>query len=207
MKLKVCGMREPANIAAVAEMNPDFMGFIFYSRSPRNADPDILRSCLELLNPRILRVGVFVNETTDRMIEIASMLSLNYVQLHGDESPETCARMSDAGFGVIKVFHVSEEADIRKTAPYEKLIDYFLFDTRTPQYGGSGKRFEWSLLSAYRAQVPYLLSGGIGPEDIAGIRDIPMPAAIDVNSKIEIQPGLKDPARLRTLIEQLALLT
>jgi phosphoribosylanthranilate isomerase len=204
MKLKVCGMRDPANISGVAAMKPDFMGFIFYPPSPRYADPAALEPILKSLDRTIRKVGVFVNETPEHMISVGTLLGLQDIQLHGNESPETCARMREAGFGVIKVFHVSEEADIERTVPYEAVADYFLFDTRTPQYGGSGKQFDRNLLVSYRSSVPYLLSGGIGPEDIDGLRGIPVPAGIDVNSRVEISPGLKDLGRIQHLLTEIA---
>lgn len=195
-------MREPDNIREVAALGIDWMGFIFYARSPRRFEnekriPAPASSCR--------KVGVFVNESVERMMELAVLHGLDYLQLHGNESPETCYALQKRGFSVIKAFPVATEADLASTAGYEGRADYFLFDTKCNNYGGSGKSFDWSVLNSYRGDTPFLLSGGINPESLSALRDFrhPQLAGIDLNSGFEVSPGLKDAGKLKSFINEL----
>lgn len=188
-------MRDPANIAAVGRLEPDFMGFIFYEQSPRFAG-DLAPEALDVLPARTKRVGVFVDETEARILELMERYMLDYVQLHGSESPEMCARLR-AEVGVIKAFGVAEAEDVARAAEYEGTCDYYIFDTRTPTHGGSGRRFDHDLLKSYNFLTPFMLSGGIGPENMTedaavlrqlGLRHI----GYDINSRFELEPGLKN---------------
>lgn len=198
MLVKICGMKEPENILAVAGLHPDMMGFIFYPASPRYAGG--LRSEDTLVLPEnIQKTGVFVNEKPDRILVIAEKYRLDVVQLHGDESVACCEKLRLAGLQVIKAFGISESRDFRKVSAYEGKCDWLLFDTRIrTAYGGTGKSFDWNLLSDYRGEIPFLLSGGIASSDVCKIRQIRHPAfaGVDLNSCFETVPGIKDVVRL-----------
>lgn len=195
-------MREPENIRSVMETDADWMGFIFYERSPRY----IPAASLPDISIRPLRkVGVFVNATREQILETATLCQLDYIQLHGDESPAFCHALQKRGLALIKAFAIAGEKDLEKTKAYEGYVDYFLFDTKSGQYGGSGQQFDWTVLSAYTGQTPFLLSGGIRPESIEALQRFTHPrlCGIDLNSGFETIPGLKDIPQLKTFINNL----
>lgn len=203
MKIKVCGMREPENLAAVGALRPDYIGLIFYSRSLRyagGAEP----TALSTLPEEIRKVGVFVNETPETIRRTIERYGLDAVQLHGGESPEFCRELKEY-VEVIKTFPVRSAADFAVCGAYERCCDLFLFDTKTEGYGGSGVAFDWNLLGAYRGGTAFLLSGGIGAEDVAKIRAIGHPrlAGVDLNSRFETEPGVKDVFLLEKFINEL----
>ncbi len=197
--MKVCGMRDEKNILDVAAWRPDFMGFIFYRKSPRFVGDNF--SIPEEMPREIKRVGVFVNETTGVILEKIKELELQYVQLHGDESVEQCRELRGHGVGVIKVFSVDDDMDFGLTAAYVDVADYFLFDTKGRLYGGNSKRFDWDILKKYDQRIPFFLSGGIAPEHVEEIRGLSglNLAAIDINSGVEVEPGLKDVRKVSTI--------
>lgn len=199
LRIKVCGMLDPKNIAAVAKLRPDYMGFIFYDKSPRYA----ASLAPSVLPPDIRSVGVFVDTPAKQIPHTAERYGLQTIQLHGNESPETCSKLRKAGYEVIKVFCVEREADLMKTVFYEESCDLFLFDTHTPVHGGSGRRFDWNILDAYTGKTPFLLSGGISPFDADEILKIdhPMLYGIDLNSRFEIEAGLKNTELLERFIK------
>lgn len=201
MKVKVCGMRSPQNIADVAVLRPDYMGFIFYEKSPRYAG-DLSPDVLDILPASTARVGVFVDADERYIREIVVRYDLDLVQLHGAESPLLCARLRDAT-GVIKAFGIGGEQDFENVKAYEGSCDYYLFDTKVPTHGGSGRKFDHRLLSAYEGQTPYLLSGGLGPDDASSLRtfDDARCAGLDINSRFETGPGIKDASAVKTFIE------
>jgi phosphoribosylanthranilate isomerase len=203
MKIKVCGMKYPANILEISRLPIDFMGLIFYEKSPRYAGA-LSPEALQVLPASILKTGVFVNATEAEILEKAAKYDLQAVQLHGSESPGFCQSIKNKGIKIIKAFSVSETKDLQQTADYEEIADYFLFDTKTPNYGGSGQKFDWKILSEYSGQTPFFLSGGIGLEDIPAIRKIKHNRlfAIDLNSKFEIEAGRKDITQLKKLLEE-----
>lgn len=207
MLIKVCGMREPDNIRRVAEAGADWMGFIFYARSPRfagNLSPDEISKERAVRKPPV-RVGVFVDATPEYMMEIGNKYALGYLQLHGNESPDTCYALQKRGYAVIKAFSIADEEDLKLTADYEGRADYFLFDTKCNGYGGSGKQFDWSVLTAYKGQTPFLLSGGINLDSVEAIRNFHHPklAGLDLNSGFETAPGMKDAEKLKTFIDKI----
>jgi len=189
--LKVCGLREPDNIQAVSALGVDMLGFIFYPPSPRYVG--IEGAAIKSLAPGQKRVGVFVNETPEAMTAIAEAYSLDALQLHGQESPEHCLDLRSR-FSIIKAFPIAEAADFDQTKNYEGTCDYFLFDTKGPSHGGNGFAFDWNILDAYTGSTPFLLSGGISPDDALKIKAIQHPklAGLDLNSRFEISPGLKN---------------
>lgn len=193
-------MREESNVREVEKLGVDWMGFIFYPKSPR-----YVGETLPYLPETVKRVGVFVNEDTDRLLILAEKNWLDIIQLHGDESPEDCEALQKRGFIVIKALGVATGKPFPSelTRRYEGCCDYFLFDTRTSLYGGSGKKFGWELLADYREQTPFLLSGGILPEDVEEIKRFSHPkcVGIDLNSGFEILPAVKDTQLLQTFIK------
>lgn len=206
MLIKVCGMREPENIRQLQELAVDWIGLIFYPRSPRFfGGDDRAVAALDTLRERPhppRTVGVFVNASVEQMMETATRYRLDYLQLHGAESPDTCYALQKRGWAVIKAFSIATEEDLQQAAAYEGRVDYFLFDTKCEGYGGSGRVFDWNVLSAYFGATPFLLSGGIRPESLDALLRFSHPrwAGIDLNSGFEIRPGEKDIDRLRAFI-------
>lgn len=198
--IKVCGMTEAENIRRVEQLGVDLMGFIFYPKSPRCLCrmPGYLPACAR-------RVGVFVNESKENVLMYADRFSLDYLQLHGNESPEYCRSLRRAGIRLIKAFAVAQPRDLLAASAYNGLCDYYLFDTKTPQYGGSGNRFDWNLLHRYDGPTPFLLSGGIHPYSAEAIREFHHPrlAGIDLNSRFETAPGIKDTERIADFLNQI----
>ena len=201
MLLKICGMKYSENIQEAAALKPDFMGFIFYPKSPRYAEPlDI--TALDALPPSIKKIGVFVNESKENILTIGYKYKLDGVQLHGSELVDMCRELKKLGYIVIKAFPIAEAYNFRVTKGYEGVCDYFLFDTKTESYGGSGVKFNWQILKEYKGETPFLLSGGIEADDAEAILKIEHPkfAGIDLNSKFEIKPGLKNISLLKEFI-------
>ena len=206
--IKVCGMREADNIRAVEELGVDWMGFIFWPRSSRYVAER--PACLPT---KAKRVGVFVDAPIDEVRAKVDEYTLDIVQLHGHEHPDYVRTLrADGGHPVVmKALSIATPADMAAYQPYEGLVDYFLFDTKCLTVGGSGRHFDWSLLAAYDGKTPFLLSGGIGPNDIPRLRDFlasSNPAAahcagIDLNSRFETAPGLKDITKLQAFIQSL----
>ena len=168
------------------------MGFILYPGSKRYVGDDY--NLTQRVPKRLTKVGVTVDETIEKVLDWIVRLRLDYIQLHGKESAEYCRELHTMGFGVIKAFGIDENFDFQILDEYQNWIDYFLFDTKTKLHGGSGQKFNWEILSNYKLQKPFFLSGGIGPDDFQ-LNDIPddLPLhAIDINSRFETKPGFKD---------------
>lgn len=203
MKIKVCGMKHPDNIEDLAALPIDFVGFIFYQKSPRYVEGLDIKA-LKKVSEEINRVGVFVNETQEEVLCLIDKHKLTHVQLHGQESPEYCESLQclSKDILIIKAFNVSESSDFENTEKYKSVCDYYLFDTKTSKYGGSGVKFDWNILDAYAGKVPFFLSGGITSDDVAEIKELshPLLYALDLNSKFEIEPGLKDINKLKNFI-------
>lgn len=196
MRIKVCGLKDPENIKQVAGLKPDYMGFIFYPASKRFVGSDFE---MPVVSPEIKKVGVFVNAKADYIIDTIDRYKLDMIQLHGDEKPDFCEVMSHL-IKVTKAFGVNEVFDLKTVDAYENCCDYFLFDTKTSEYGGSGKQFDWEIIKKLHFDIPFFISGGIGIDDITKISDLRSQYsnlfAVDVNSKFEIEPGLKDIGKL-----------
>lgn len=193
-------MRDHENIAAVASLRPHYLGFIFYPKSPRFVGEsfDIPAN----LPASIKRVGVFVDETNTVIRAKSKLLKLNLAQLHGNESPALCDELKAAGLGVIKVFAIDDDFNFELTKPYRDVVDYFLFDTKGKFYGGNAKTFDWKVLAKYDQEVPFFLSGGLSPDNVNTLGDIREMNlhALDLNSGVEISPGLKDLKKVETII-------
>lgn len=199
MIIKVCGMRNAENIRAVEALGIDLMGFIFWPHSSRyvGAKPSYLpENCL--------RVGVFVDATVQDILAAVQDFRLDVVQLHGHETPEMIVNLKKrAAVRVVKALAVNGPEDLAQTAAYESVCDAFLFDTKGQLPGGNGQQFDWNVLRFYTGRLPFLLSGGIGPEDAQRVREFDVPGCIgiDLNSRFETAPGLKDVEALRNFIE------
>ncbi|XOV94181.1 MAG: phosphoribosylanthranilate isomerase [Bacteroidota bacterium] len=189
-------MREVDNILALDAVKPDFMGMIFYDKSPRDASLVLVDPALATDLPR---VGVFVNPKLEEVMAKAKIYNLSYIQLHGDESEKLAKALKDAGLGVIKVFRLEDSLPVQEIMPFEGVVDFFLFDTKTQLFGGSGQKFNWDILKNYPFDTPYFLSGGIELDDIENIKSMKLPGlyAIDINSKFEIVPGKKDIEKIK----------
>lgn len=197
-------MRDAENIREVEALGIDLMGFIFWPKSSR-----YVSERPAYLPTKCKRVGVFVDEDIEQVKRIAEEYALDYIQLHGHESPAYCAQLQ--GLKLIKAISVGSREDIMTYKSYEGLVDYFLFDTKCPSVGGSGQQFDWTVLADYVGKTPFLLSGGIGPDDAERLRQAfasgGFPArkcaGIDLNSRFELAPGLKDINKLKSFIESL----
>ncbi|MCC8034511.1 MAG: phosphoribosylanthranilate isomerase [Rikenellaceae bacterium] len=192
MLIKVCGTADYRNMLDVARLGPDMMGFIFYRPSPRNAfglSPQKVRA----LPGQIEKIGVFVDERQQAILDTAERYGLGTVQLHGGETPELCRSLRSKGMKVIKALGISAPQDLDSAQEYAESCDLLLFDTKTPLRGGSGRKFDHGVLAAYRGPLRFLVGGGIGPEDTAVAGAIgPLAAGVDINSRFEIIPGVKD---------------
>ena len=199
--VKVCGMTEGENIREIEALGVDLMGFIFYPGSPR-----YVREVPSYLPRKAGRVGVFVDATREEILRRHDSFRFDYVQLHGSESPEFCSRLREQdGLRVIKAFGIADE-DVRNTvAGYEGACDLFLFDTKTPGHGGSGQRFDWSIMDDYEEKTHFLLSGVLGLVTVATLHDFIYPylAGFDLNSRFETAPGIKDPELMEIFLENL----
>ncbi len=197
MLVKVCGMREQQNAADVAALGIDMMGFIFFEKSPR-----FVAELAPATPEGVKRVGVFVNYPIGYILDVVSTHSLDFAQLHGAESVEICRELKAKNIGVVKAVSIATEEDIEVTKQYDGEVDYFVFDTKCSGYGGSGERFDWSILDAYSGSTPFLLSGGLDPEAVEEIKGITHKqfAGVDLNSRFEIQPALKNVEKLREFI-------
>lgn len=201
LHLKVCGMRDQTNIMLMSDAGPDYIGFIFYRASPRYVGEDF--EIPSGLNQPPLRVGVFVNEVAGKVIELAGRFGLSLIQLHGDETPDNCQQLVDAGLKVMKVIQVAQREDVKRVSEFPDAVSYVMFETMSAQYGGSGRTFDWNLLDQYERDIPYFLSGGLSATnlhralDLAG-RDSRL-HALDFNSGIELSPGLKDVEKFKEI--------
>ena len=205
MNLKICGMKHADNLSAVVALVPDYLGFIFYEKSPRYFVNTLSPETVRALPATIQRVGVFVNAATDYVQPVADRYGLSALQLHGQEPPEQCEALRSMGYTIFKVFGVNQTFDFDQLTPYQPHVDAFLFDTATPQHGGSGLPFDWSVLSNYRLPIPFFLSGGIGLDNLdqAMKIDHPQLLGLDVNSRFETAPGRKSIHQLQQLIARL----
>ncbi len=211
MKLKVCGMKDIENIKSIADLKPDYMGFIFYDRSKRNFEgiiPELPKS--------VKKTGVFVNEYIEIVVSLVEEYNLQAIQLHGDETVKYIQNLKEGlrqteldsashhkipkrvrnDIEIIKVFGIKDDFDFSILKPYEDEVNYFLFDTKGKERGGNGVKFNWAVLKKYPSSKPFFLSGGIGPKDVDEIKRIKksgLPVyAVDVNSRFELKPGMKE---------------
>ena len=214
LKLKICGMRDPDNIAEIALLQPDYLGLIFYEKSPR-----FVAGKIQELVPEIKKTGVFVDASAEFVLTKVKTYGLSAVQLHGNESSEYCTTLKekfseeDLSVEIIKVFGIKDEFDFSLLEPYEDIVDFHLFDTKGKNKGGNGITFNWKLLENYTSSTPFFLSGGIGEEEVSEIKKLysqfesagkeNLFYGIDVNSRFEDAPGFKNVKKLRLFRERL----
>ena len=202
MIVKVCGMGDTAIMHQLSALEIDMLGFIFYPQSPRYVEGRIDPHEIEKLPFSIRKAGVFVNANETTILQKAEDFNLDTIQLHGSESAKLCESLKSKGLNVMKAFNLNKKNDYATYAPY---CDFFLFDTPSEKHGGTGEKFDWSLLDTYKGEIPFLLSGGIGPDDAEEVKQIKHPklAGIDINSKFEIAPGVKDVEKIKKFLQLL----
>ena len=234
MVIKVCGMRDARNIREVSQLGVDMIGMIFYPKSPRYVEmqsshagiiPDYAKEdigasdssgssseSVSTSSKSPARVGVFVDDMVQNIVTRVVNYHLDYVQLHGNEPREMCENLRSTldpdirpGIKIIKAISVSDASDIQKYKEYVGAVDLFLFDTKCKTVGGSGRQFDWQVLEQYDGEVPFLLSGGIGPEDASRLHAFHHPKCIgiDLNSRFEIEPGVKDVEKLKGFLNEI----
>lgn len=222
MVIKVCGMRDAQNIREVSQLGVDMIGMVFYPKSPRYVEmqsshagiiPDYVKEDINIKSAKSpARVGVFVDDMVQNIVTRVVNYHLDYVQLHGNEPREMCENLRltldpdiRPGIKIIKAISVSDASDIQKYKEYVGAVDLFLFDTKCKTVGGSGQQFDWQVLEQYDGEVPFLLSGGIGPEDASRLHAFHHPKCIgiDLNSRFEIEPGVKDVEKLKGFLNEI----
>lgn len=205
MKIKVCGLRDAENLKEIAALQPDFVGFIFYDQSPRFVGDDLDEAVVKALPKSIRKVGVFVNASPEYILRSVKKYDFQYVQLHGTETPDYCRSLRNRGINIIKAFRVNESFNFSMLNNYKAQCDFFLFDAKGEQPGGNGIPFDWQIMSQYDNEKPFFISGGIGLDNLdeliafKGIK----PYGVDINSLVETEPGVKDVAKVKELIDRL----
>jgi phosphoribosylanthranilate isomerase len=203
MKIKVCGLTNNQNIKEISALKPDYMGFIFYKPSPRDVSINIDALDLDSIPVEIRKVAVFVNASPDAILHVVARYRFDLVQLHGDETPGMCHRLKST-VGVIKAFRLGERLP-ESIHEYEGCCDFFLFDSAGRHYGGNGFAFDHTLLDGYKGNTPFFLSGGISPNDTEFLSSCsnPLCHAVDINSRFETRPGLKNVNQIKTFINSI----
>ncbi|WP_027378365.1 phosphoribosylanthranilate isomerase [Chryseobacterium daeguense] len=201
-KLKVCGLTKTSQINELASINIDFLGFIFYKKSPRYVLDQLSLEEISEINHHG-KVGVFVNENINKIVEISEKANLNYIQLHGDENENFIFELKKEipDIKIIKAIRIANN-EIKINDKITENTDYFLFDTDSKAFGGTGKQFDWNILNTVQLPLPYFLSGGISEENIDQVKILNQkPFAIDINSKFETEPGIKNISKIKTFKE------
>ncbi|MCX5679114.1 MAG: phosphoribosylanthranilate isomerase [Candidatus Omnitrophica bacterium] len=200
-KIKICGITNMIDALAAAELGVDMLGFVFYNKSKRYVEAKTVRGIVNELPGSILKVGVFVNEERDKVLDIAADLSLDILQLHGDETPEYCALLKGE-YKVMKAFRIKDKTSLRSVNDY--IVDYYLFDTyQKSSAGGTGEIFDWELLKDFEVLKPFILSGGLDPDNVGKAILEVAPYGVDVSSGIESSPGKKDIGLLKKFVTNL----
>jgi phosphoribosylanthranilate isomerase len=202
MRLKICGMRQAENIRQALTLQPDYLGFIFYEKSSRFVGDNLDEELLNSFPFTTRKVGIFVNATAAYILEKVKKYNLDYVQLHGEELPDFCRNLKLKGVNVIKAFSIDADFNFGKLQNYKPYCDFFLFDTKGKERGGNGTTFDWSILNKYDNEKPFFLAGGIDLENIHNALEISglKIHSLDVNSKFEISPAMKDIEKLEELM-------
>lgn len=205
LRTKICGVTRPGDLVALSALGPDYLGFIFYAGSVRCMLHSLSPGDLSAVPGSIRKTGVFVNEPKEAVAGFVARFGLDAVQLHGSEPPalvERLRRILDPQVQIIKAFGVDAGFDALVLNDYKQSCDLFLFDTKTPNYGGSGRRFDWNILAGAGAGVPFFLSGGIGCEELPEVLALDLPGlyGVDMNSRLEISPGVKDIQKAATAL-------
>ena len=208
MRVKVCGMTQMDQVEKLNGIGATFAGFIFYPKSPRYVLRHLTTAQIKKQND-VNKVGVFVNASVDHVLHMVDECRLHMVQLHGDESPKFCEKIADY-ISVVKAFRLSDNDHIEwMIRPYMSMCDMFLFDTEGAGYGGTGKKFNWGILEGSVIGKPFFLSGGIEPADTEQLKEFAYKPvanalfAVDINSKFEVSPGVKDMEKVKNFIGEL----
>ncbi|MGA8571570.1 MAG: phosphoribosylanthranilate isomerase [Desulfobaccales bacterium] len=202
VRIKICGITNPEDARLASELGADALGFIFHPASPRRVAPGAAREIIRQLPPLVLSVGVFVDEEAAVVRELAARLGLDWVQLHGRESPEYCLSL---GRRVLKGFRIENESSLGALAAYRDAVQAFLLDTyKSGQAGGTGETFDWRLARRAQEFGPIVLAGGLTPANVAQAIEVARPQAVDVASGVEAAPGKKDPEKLRDFFDEVA---
>ncbi|MDD5428010.1 MAG: phosphoribosylanthranilate isomerase [Candidatus Omnitrophica bacterium] len=198
-KIKICGVTNKVDAITASGLGVDMLGFVLYNKSKRYVDPSEVEDIINELSPKVSKVGVFVNEDKNNVIKIAEDALLDTLQFHGDETPEYCSYFRPK-YKVIKAFRLKTKADLKKVNDYD--VDYYLFDTyQSDCIGGTGKRFDWTMLKDFELLKPVILSGGLDPDNVKhAIKEV-SPFAVDVSSGVESAPGKKDAKLLKKFVE------
>ena len=197
-KIKICGIKNTVDALAAAELGVDMLGFVFYGKSKRCVDVKTVRGIVNELPESILKVGVFVDEEKEKVLDIAADSSLDILQFHGDETPEYCAFFKD-DFKVMKAFRIKDNMSLRSVNDY--MADYYLFDTyQTTSAGGTGKTFDWKILKDFEVLKPFILSGGLSPDNVGKAIVELAPYGVDVSTGVEAYPGKKDITLLKKFV-------
>ena len=198
-------MKVPANISEIASLKPDYMGFIFYEKSPRSVINENIAEVVKSLPKTINKTGVFVNESVDIILNYCKTYDLNSVQLHGNETIQDCMELKKSNLEIIKAFQLHADFDFSSLLPYANHCDHYLFDTASQNYGGSGASFDWQVLKKYTQEKTFFLSGGIGLDNIEEALKIKhnMLVALDINSKVEEYPGFKSVTKTKTVFNKI----
>ena len=210
MRIKVCGLTNANQVRQLNELGIEFAGFNFYKRSPRYVHKTMPSTTIKKIRSKINKVGIFVDEDPDELLQTVDDCGLYLVQLHGNESPRYCERISNY-ISVIKVFRLSDDDNVEwKIKDYYDAADMFMFDTETTSFGGSGKKFNWQILKDIDVKKPFFLAGGISPDDAEELKKFSLQPvakdlfAIDINSKFEVMPGVKDINQIKDFRRQLS---
>ena len=201
LKIKICGMRDVENIKQILELEPDYLGFIFYENSTRHISKAQMKEVIKLSFGETERVGVFVNESVENVLSYADQGFFDIVQLHGNETPEMVKALKEEGLEIIKVFSVDDNFNAKVLNRYAD-ADYFLFDTKGKLPGGNGVKFNWDVLENSKIKKPFFLSGGLGVDDMEMINSFKSKNlyALDFNSKLEDEPGLKNLTKVKQIL-------
>lgn len=198
-RIKICGITNKVDAVAAEGLGVDMLGFVFYPKSKRYVTQDTAREIINELSGSILKVGVFVNEDKDKVLDIASDVSLDVLQLHGDETPEYCTSLG-SDYKIMKAFRIKDRSSLKSVNGY--MTDYYIFDSyERSSAGGTGKAFDWKLLKDFEVLKPFFLSGGLTPDNVGGAITEIAPYGVDVSSAVESSPGKKDIALMKKFVE------
>lgn len=204
-RIKMCGMTREKDVEIGVSLGLDALGFIFYEKSPRNVFPDFVRAVISKVPPFVDCVGVFVDRDREEVEEIVEYCSLSHAQLHGKENPKYCERLERfaSPCHVIKAFRVSSESTGELFTPYDDLVHGYLLDTyEKGNAGGTGKSFDWTIIERLELQRPLILAGGLTPANVEEAIDAVAPFGVDVNSGVELEPGIKDHNKVRSFVQK-----
>ena len=201
-KVKICGLSEPNTLTATIEAGADFIGFVFYEPSPRHIEIEVAKYLSSFVPSNVQMVGLFVNPSDEMLTNVLHNVPLTMIQLHGEETPTRVTEIKDKfKLPVIKALPISTADDLKRIKPYEDVADWLLFDAKPESLpGGNGVAFDWNILKDYQGSKPWMLAGGITPDNISSALEILTPDALDVSSGVEGAKGIKDADKIRSFI-------